>query len=424
MARQVPGDAWFSCVTTWPAACEKTAVLRPFLALTLAVLLAGSPAFASALPVGVAGSLPAASSRATAAELKAAQASVDAALKVRKLRFDTWQKAAKAKDAAAADVAAKKRAGVAGAPLEGALKKALALDEDAARARSVLLAAESDVARGGASLLKLYDALLVERRKAVEALPAHTASRAQAAAAYKDLSAQRDAVRAALLPVLTERGADVGASPALPRGADLDARADDDVETLLEKADLARDLEARFLRQAEAVHKRIAELEEAQAIAREVQGTIGRNQLFDEEDRRVVVVRSETSTAAAGNGGGENRAAAPVDDNDDPSFAEGAPDLENSDGTAPPPAPPGTGGNDAVQAAPPAAFANTGTPTLTRTEQSLGLAQTDAAMAGLLSSSGASLQSLRALEAKLKAQATSLRDKSKKLKTEAKTRAQ
>jgi hypothetical protein len=405
-------------------------VLRPSLALTLALLLAGSPALASsAWPMGATGSLAAASSRATAAELKAAQVSVDAALKVRKQRFDAWQKAAKAKDAAAADVAAKKRAGVSGAPLEGALKKALALDEEAARARSSLLAAESDVARGGASLLKLYDALLVERRKSVEALPAQTAQRAQAASAYKDLSAQRDAVRAALLPVLTERGADVGASPALPRGVDLDARADDDVETLLEKADLARDLEARFLRQAEAVRKRIAELEEENAVAREVSGMVGRSQLFDEEDRRVVVLRSENANATGANSGGNERAAggapAPAPETDDGDVFEGAPDGTNN---APPPGDPGTttnGGNDFVQAAPPAAFANTGAPpTLTRTEQSLGLAQTDAAMAGLLSSSGASVESLRALEAKLKAQATSLRDKSKKLKTEAKTRAQ
>lgn len=405
-------------------------MLRPSLALTLALLLAGSPAMASALPLGgVAGSMPAASSRATAAELKAAQASVDAALKVRKQRFDAWQKAAKAKEAAAADVAAKKRAGVAGAPLEAALKKALALDEDAARARSVLLAAESDVARGGAALLKLYDALLVERRKAVEALPAQTTARAQAASAYKELSAQRDAVRAALLPVLTERGADVGASPALPRGVDLDARADDDVETLLEKADLARDLEARFLRQAEAVRKRIAELEEEQAVAREVSGMVGRSQLFDEEDRRVVVLRSETSqNATAGGGGNDNggNRAAGDDDADAPAFDAAPEELDPGTG-GPAPAPPPNGNNGVVAdnaREVPAAFANTGTPTLTRTEQSLGLAQTDAAMAGLLSSSGASVESLRALEAKLKAQATSLRDKSKKLKSEAKNRAQ
>lgn len=406
--------------------------MRRPLALMLALLLSGSPALASALPMGVTGTLPAASSRATAAELKAAQVSVDGALKVRKQRFDAWQKAAKAKDAAAADVAAKKRAGVAGAPLEAALKKALALDEDAARARSSLLAAESDVARGGATLLKLYDALLVERRKTVESLPAQTAARAQAASAYKDLSTQRDAVRAALLPVLTERGADMGASPSLPRGVDLDARADDDVETLLEKADLARDLEARFLRQAEAVRKRIAELEEEQAVAREVQGSIGRSQLFDEEDRRVVVVRSETAGNTATNGAnngannGGNRAAGDADQSDDPAFeaAPGTDTLDDGTNAAPPAAPAPEGGGDLVQAAPPAAFANTGTPTLTRTEQSLGLAQTDAAMAGLLSSSGASVQSLRALEAKLKSQATSLRDKSKKLKTEAKTRAQ
>lgn len=391
---------------------------RPATLMLVAVLAlaAWSPAAFAGFPAGIPQSLAGASGRATAAELKTAQASVDAALKVRKQRFEGWQKAARAREAGAADVANKKRAGVSGGPLEGALKSALALDEEAARARSSLLAAEAEVARGGAALLKIYDALLVERRRVVEALPAQSAARAQAASAYKDLSTQRDAVRGALLPVLGERG-ERGDQGELPR-VDLDARADDDVETLLEKADLARDLEARFLRQADAVRKRIAELEEEQAVAREVSGMVGRSQLFDEEDRRVLVLRAEATPSNSPPPTARSSVNGPQSGSDDVSF-DGAPEVEGVGAAPPPPS--------FAVSAPSNNLVSSGTtspPTLPRSEQIVGLVQTDAAMSGLLTSSGASVDALRALEMKLKAQAGALRDKSKKLKSEAKSRAQ
>lgn len=389
--------------------------MRPLcrsLAALLAALLAAAPAFASQPALPLAGQV--AGARTSAAELKAAQAAVDASLKVRKQRSDAWQKAARARDAAAQDVAAKKRAGITGAPLEAALKKALALDEEAARARSALLSAESDVARGGAELLRLYDAILVEKRRAVEALPAQSAARADAVTTYRQLAAQRDAVRQALLPVL----GDAPAAPELPKGVDLEARSDDDVETLLEKADLARDLEARFLRQAEAVRRRIAELEEEQAVAKDVSGMIGRSQLFDEEDRRIPVLRTETTTTTTGgnnalSGGTNNDAARGTTGGN--FFGDGASAPEASDvDSAPPPAAPG-----GVSGTPVTSVTTT---SVVRTEQAFALPLNDPGIASALSSS-TSVESLKALEAKLKAQAQALRDKSKKLKGAAEERA-
>jgi hypothetical protein len=367
----------------------------------------------------------AASGRTTAAELKAAHGAVDAALKLRRHRLDAWQRADRAKETGAADVAHKKRAGVSGALLKDVLREALALDEEATRARSALLAAEAEVARGGAALLELYDALLLERRRAVEALPAHGAARAQAAAVYQQLSAQRDGVRTALLPVLAERS--LGAlerAGELPR-VDLGAHADDDVETLLEKADLARDLEARCLRQAEAVAKRIAELEEEQAVARELSGVVGRSQLFDEEDRRILVLRPAAVNAGTSGTNNNRSTNAPASDAIDV-FPNSSPG-ESAGGRAPaPPSVPSAfaGGDGATSS--PAALASpaAGSPPLQLAEQSLGLLPTDAALSGLFTSSGASVEALRALEAKLKAQALMLRDTSQKLKTEAKARAQ
>lgn len=394
--------------------------------LGLAALLAGLAGPVRAAPAVLAptGQVAAAPARATAQELKAAQQAVDAALKVRKQRFGSWQQAARARDAAAADVARRKRAGDSGAALENALKSALALDEEAARTRSALLAAEATVARGGAALLKLYDALLVERRRVVEALAPHSAARAQAVASYRDLATQRDAVRQALLPVLREEQ-----SAELPSGLDLDAAADDDVESLLEKADLARDLEARFLRQAEAVRRRIAELEEERAVARDVSGMVGRSQLFDEEDRRLLVVRTEAgaqpkgANGGTGEGGGRNGI-----DNDG---ARDGPALGADDGfLAPVPegaadaaGPPPPAGGDAALTAPPT-FSSAAPNVLVRSEQGLTLPRTDAALAGVLASSATSVESLRALEQKLKAQAQALRDKARQLKTEARARGQ
>ena len=346
------------------------------------------------------------------AELKGAHAAVDAALKARKQRLDAWQRAQKLRDAAAADVARLKKAGAQSGALDAALKKALALDEDATHARVQLLAAESDVASRGALLLKLYDAVLLERRRAVDGASAGT--RPAAVGAYRDLAAQRDAVRAALLPVLPSS---IDASAELPKGVDLDARADDDVETLLEKADLARDLEERFLRQAEAVRKRIGELEDEQAVAKGVSSMVGRSQLFDEEDRRLPAVRTESASATPP---ADHAAQVPTTS----TARGGGTGGTGGAGAAAPPAafdsnePQGVASGPTEAAAPSSPFAVTsGGPTVLRTEQAMA-APADAAIAGLLSSN-VSVDQLKALEMKLKARAAELDAKQKKLKAQA-----
>lgn len=394
--------------------------------LALALLLAAAlvPSAGRAAPTGV--SLPhelGTAQRDLAGELRSARAQVDASLKQRKQRLESWQKAVATRDAAAAQVAAKKRAGDA-AGLEAAQRKTFLLDEEVTRARSQLAAAEAEVARGGAQLLSLYDALLVEQRRSVDAAAAST--RPAAVQAYRSLAAQRDAVRQALLPVLADASAT--AAPAAP-GADLEPRADDDVETLLEKADLARDLEQRLIRQMDAVRHRIAELEEEQAVARDVAGMVGRNALFDEEDRRLLVVRTETTTRAVNNGPGPERnsgggggggaaaggGGAPTDDADSsspPPAFEGEPSADGVGGEAPP-APPPSGVSSG-----PSTVSST---TVLRAEQVLAVPATDAGLQGLLSSS-TSVGSLKALEKKLQADAARARDKAKKLRVEAQQR--
>jgi len=220
-------------------------------------------------------------------------------------------------------------------------------------------------------------------------------------------------VRQALLPVLPQSS---DAAAELPKGVDLEARPDDDVDTLLEKDDLARDLEQRFLRQAEAVHQRISELEEERAVQKGVSGMVGRSQLFDEEDRRLPVVKTEAAPA--------------------PSTALSRTSTSTSSA---PPAAPATGafgGNGAVDspggqhtqdtgAAPsnglttePATFAASPPPTVLRGDQAA-TPGAGADLQGMLSSSSVSVESLKALEAKLKARAHSLDDQQRKLKAQA-----
>jgi hypothetical protein len=158
------------------------------LALALAAPMIGAvPAFAHAREaVAFLNLLPATSPRALAAELKAAQERVDASLLKRKKRLEAWRKAGAARDKAAQRVQEKKRAHASGAELEDVLTRALVLDEKAARARTELLTVEAEVGVLGAELLRLYDLLLVERRKAVEG------GRPGAVEAYRELTTQRD----------------------------------------------------------------------------------------------------------------------------------------------------------------------------------------------------------------------------------------
>ncbi len=256
----------------------------------IAVACWGAPTIAMAAPtraVRLADARP-------AVELKAQQEKTDQALARRQKVARAAKEAAGARDKAASTVAKLKQRGERG-PLEAALQQALAKDEAAARARSAVAAADADVAREGARLLRLSDAVLAERRRAVDAAPA--ARRQEAVDAYRALVAHRDAVRAALAPVLAPAGglaedaANEGAS------AGLDVGADDDVEALLEKADLARDLEARLLRRADAVRRRISELKDEASLEGDVAASLARGQLFDEEDRRLSITRADLGTS-------------------------------------------------------------------------------------------------------------------------------
>ncbi len=216
-------------------------------------------------------------------ELRAQQEKTDLALAERERAAVAARAAALARDAAASLVTRLKQEGR-GPGLEGALQRALARDEAAALARTNVAAADVVVAREGARLLRLYDAVLAERRRAIDAAPPHR--RSELVAPYRALVAQRDAVRSALAPLL---------APALDEapigGASLDVGVDDDIEALLEKADLARDLEARLRRRSAAVHRRIGELKDEATLEGDVAAAVARGQLFDEEDRRLVVSR-------------------------------------------------------------------------------------------------------------------------------------
>jgi len=217
-----------------------------------------------------------------AERLKAGHARVDAALKQRQQKNNGYKNAVKVRDAEAGAIEAMKKSGVSEQSLRVALQRALSLDEQAAVAQSELLAAEAEVARRGAELLGTYDALLLEKRNEAMRSAKGSDARRCAMGAFRALTDRRTQIRRALLPVLKSPTGEGAVS-------DVRARADDDIETLLEKADLARDLERRFMRRAESVRKRIIELEGEAAVARGVVGMVQRNQLFDETDRRLFV---------------------------------------------------------------------------------------------------------------------------------------
>lgn len=302
-------------------------------ALALSAVIAAASWAAPAASAGVAKTARLADAR-PAVELKAQQEKTDQALARRQKVAATAKDAARARDKAASTVAKLKQQAQRGAvdkgALEAALQAALAKDEAAARARSAVASADADVAREGARLLRLYDAVLAERRRAVDAAPA--ARRQEAVDAYRALVAHRDAVRAALAPVLAPSG--VGEDDSV--GASLDVGADDDVEALLEKADLARDLEARLLRRADAVRRRIAELKDEASLEGDVAASVARGQLFDEEDRRLSITRSDLGTSRAVGlpvaSNAQDRGS--VDNGGGTGALATAPELEASDGPA------------------------------------------------------------------------------------------
>ena len=395
--------------------------------LLLLIFLALAAPTAAAPGLFTTSALPAA---AAAAELRAAQERTNRALVVRKARLDAWRTTAVARDEAAATVARLKKDGAPRSGLEGALRTALARDEAAARARSALSAAEAQVARDGAELLRLYDAVLLERRRVVDSHPLQDPRRRDAVAQYRTLAAQRDAVRQALLPALR----DDQQAPLGPVRMDLQPAADDDVETLLEKADLARDLEDRYRRRADAVLSRLRELEEEAAVARDVVGLVQRGQLFDEEDRRLLVVRPDLQNAratglpgtAAGAPQSRGGSVAPRENSNAPNEAAPAPpprapDADDGFFEADPSAQ--GRGNDVVPTPPALVTAPPPAPAATPgTAERAFSAGNDAALQAWMAT-GTSVEELRALEKKLRSEAKRLQGQQTELKKEAARRA-
>jgi hypothetical protein len=150
------------------------------------------------------------------------------------------------------------------------------------------------------------------------------------------------------------------------------------------------------------VAERRRELEEEQAVARDVRGLVGRSQLFDEEDRRLLVVRQDLQPAQAS---GAAR-----------SGPESDPSTDSNDSEV--------GATPGVPASPVLATGSAGhAPAFAQTEQGFFGPQTDSGIAGLLSSPSVSADELRALEVRLRADARVLRAKSRQLKAEAQSRA-
>jgi len=311
------------------------------LALSLALALAPFGAQAASVPP-IATELAAVPPQRLAERIAEAHAATDAALRARQSVVLRHRALVKERDQAALAVDAEKRALAAGKSSAARVSQMMAVanksDERVQAAHAEVRAADREVSARGAELLKLYDALLVEKKRELGRLSTNDTRRAPLVVAYQRFAEQRDVMREALRPALVD-------VPDLARKApSLDVHAGDDVETLLEKADLARDLEARLVAQADALRRRIQEIESEQGLARDVAGLARTGALFDEADRRLRVPASVTTargpvrvtlptfalpSAALGASGGD----ASVDEE-----APGAPPAsENSN--VPPPAP-------------------------------------------------------------------------------------
>jgi hypothetical protein len=364
-----------------------------------------------------------------ATRLKAGHADVDQALALRGERAAAWQGAVQERDEAAARVAGIKRQGKRGEGLDRALRAALVLDERANLARSRVMAAEAEVAKRGAALLRLYDAVLTLKRREVEGLAQSDARRDKAVRAYQGLAKQRDEVRRSLGAVLGQNDAGELDSPMGVRASD-----DDDVQALLEKADLARDLEERLLRRAEAISRRIFELAEERAVARDVAGLVRSQSLFDEDDMRLRVVSSEVRAQqqpvapVAGGGGSSATALAPNSPSavgqqgsrGDDGRSAPAPSSESAMGTQDFPGVSDAGGG----LLPGGAAPDVGGTAVPRTAERAFLASPgDVDLAALLASGDLTLPELKALEAKLRGRAAQMRAQSKELRGEAEARA-
>jgi hypothetical protein len=215
--------------------------------------------------------------------LKRSHDEVNQALKARSLRLRSFQSILKRRERAAARLERLKAEGRTDLVLDRAMREALVLDEEAQRARAALLAAEAEVARRGAGLLELFDLVLAQQNRKIRAMAAEDTRRRGALAQYGRLAQQRAQVRQLLQPVLAEDAGGGEASLDEVRAAPTD-----DVETLLEKADLARDLEERFRRRAAEVRRRIKLLEQQRSLARATVGMVRESNLFGEDDYRPV----------------------------------------------------------------------------------------------------------------------------------------
>lgn len=418
--------------------------LLPLLMAVVAAALCAGPGMARP-PVEALSATAAMPPERRMAQLRQGHARVNEALAMRKARHAAWQKAVRDRDAAAALVERMKRSGDRGADLEASLREALALDEAATVARSRLMAAEAEVARRGAELLAVYDAVLADERRDIEALPAGDARRAHQVRIYQALADQRDHVRRALSPVLS---ADVDAG--LGVGAEVRAAPDDDIETLLEKADLARDLEERFLRRAALVRRRIAELEEEQALARDVAALVRSQSLFDEEHRRLVVVspqarrspdpKSPVGSAGEASTGGPLAPPVPADDTTNLGgggvgvIDPGDPPEEPSAGAGDPNpglVAPGQDGDFGTETIDDGAGSGRGvgpdvggTVVPQVTEQAFLGTASEVDLGALLASGRLSLPELRALEKKLREEAERMRTEGRTIRSQVKARAQ
>ncbi len=413
----------------------------------MAGTLAASPAVARA-PLSGLSAIATASPQEIMKRLRRGHGQVDALLLARAKQAEKVSALRRDRDAAANRVDGMKQRAERGAALEKSLRAALVLDENFTYAQSQLVALDGEIAREGAQLLRLYDAILNEKHKEARKYGVKDARRAKVQQAYRALVQRRDGVRQALLPVMGE-----SSSSAPSTGVELVARPDDDIESLMDKADLARDLETRFLRRAQAVRKRIKQLEAERTLARDVIGIASTDSLFDESDHRVLIsrggVRAGVGVATPfGNGGGnrallaaaENAPNAPVQaevDADD--FLAGEPGGQDVGAPAPPsegetadPTIDITNGfenadNDGVTDGNrnDAPVPNLIAPALPAgvTERAFAGETSDQNLAALMASDTLTLPQLRALERKLEREAARLRGQSKKLRKEVSARA-
>lgn len=415
------------------------------LALILSLALASFGATAASVPP-LGGELAAVPPKRLAERIAEAHAATDQALKARKAEVSRYQALVKERDQAAAAVDAEKRALAVGKGSNERLSRLLAVahksDERVQAAHALVLTVDRDVATRGAVLLRLYDALLVEKKRELERLSVNDTRRAPLVQTYQRFASQRDSVREVLRPAL-DALPEIGARP-----VSLDVRAGDDVESMLEKVDLARDLEARLSAQADALRRRIVELESEQGLARDVVGLARTGALFDEADRRLRVPASAVTgtgpvrvtvpsfalpTMAAG-GGEERSASEPPPSSSDGNIVVAEP-VTPTDPNAPPPpqdsselpgqaetdddftSTPNVGGSRDTPTAALGVGGSSGTVNARSPTEQVFIGGRDGrtALDTLVATDGMSLEELRALEKKLRADAVRVGQQGKAL---------